>query len=228
MKDLADELAINTGHLYGGGDRGRRELSVSDEQLAEIISTATSWTDVARRFGYATTLRGMQAKRIADRVDRLGLSTTHFRARGYNGRDPFPAIPSAFKSAPDPKRLRGAAEGKAIAWFVERGYGVSLPLEAEPYDLIVDGRDGQLHRIQVKSSTQADRSCGFTRHSWDRTKSQWGRVSYEPGDVDYFFVVLIDGSLYLIPYEVIGRSRKIVVGPLYEEFRISPAADMLA
>lgn len=47
---------------------------------------------------------------------------------------------------------------KAIAWFAEQGYTVSLPLtDSQDYDLVVD-MDGVLSRVQVKTGTQVSKN----------------------------------------------------------------------
>jgi hypothetical protein len=102
---------------------------------------------------------------------------------------------------------------------------VSLPVEPAVYDLIVDSPQG-LDRIQVKSSAASDRLVGFRRTVYDnsrpgtRSSGNFRSAPYEPGQIDYFFVVLIDGSLYLIPYEVIGRRMSAVLGERYKEFQV--------
>jgi len=162
---------------------------------------------------------------LAQRVEDLGLSIGHFRELGYNGLTSFAAGPVVF-AAPDPRRLRFAAIGRAIAWFAERGCVVSTPVEPAVYDLLVDAGPEDLYKVQVKSSTSAQREVGFSRSGYDNTRPNRTsagfvrRTPYTPGDVDYFFVVLGDGSLYLIPYDVIGQRLSARLGARYDGFKV--------
>lgn len=224
LRDRADSLGLDYTHLYGKGHRRLVVSAVNDDRLRDLVPQCRSWNHLAMELGYSNSRSGGWQPRVAARIEALGLSVEHFQGRGYIGLMPFVNEP-AFTAAPSADRLRVAATGKAIAWFSERGYVVSLPVEPAVYDLIVDSQSG-LDRIQVKSSTTANRCAQFSRTVYDNRqpgRASTGyvrRVPYEPGDIDYFFVVLADGSMYLLPYEVIGRRTKANMGKRYEEFRV--------
>jgi PD-(D/E)XK endonuclease len=163
---------------------------------------------------------------IKQRIQNLGLSTSHFRSRGLNGLTDVPLDPRANVFAdPIPKRLRFAAIGNAIAWFTERGHVVSLPIEPAVYDLVVD-MGQRFIKIQVKSSSTRSGGVGFARTGYDSSRpgSKSGgyarRAPYEPGEIDFFFVVLGDGSMYLLPYDVIGRSMTVRLRQRYKAFNV--------
>lgn len=208
---------------------GRREPildAVSDVALRGYVLSATSWTDLLTKVGYAGPVSARAKAVLADRIECLGVATEHFRGRGYNGlsvlrnSDGFAASTTARAD-----RLRHAATGIALAWFAERGCVVSLPVEPATYDLVVD-HGGIFHKVQVKSSTSPRRSVGFSRtlygHQGRSTASSGKAVAgpYMPGEVDYFFVVLSTGEKYLIPYDVIGTRTSAVLGDRYAEFRL--------
>ncbi|NYF59472.1 group I intron-associated PD-(D/E)XK endonuclease [Micromonospora purpureochromogenes] len=224
LRDRAEALGLDYSHLYGNGQRRPVIEAVSDDRLRELVPQCRSWNHLALEIGYANSRQGGWRPRLAARIDALGLSVEHFRGRGFNGLTPFTNEPT-FTADPTPERLRVAATGKAIAWFSERGYVVSLPVEPATYDLIVDSPNG-LDRIQVKSSTTTSRTVKFTRTVYDnqqpgRTSTGYFRSApYEPDETDYFFVVLGDGSMYVLPYEVIGRRSTANMGERYEEFRV--------
>ncbi|CCH16981.1 group I intron-associated PD-(D/E)XK endonuclease [Micromonospora lupini] len=222
LRNRADALTLDYAHLYGSGQRRPVIAAITDDRLRDVVPKCHSWNQLAMELGYSNSRSGGWRTRIEAHIDALGLSTEHFQGRGFNGLVPLDNEP-VFTADPTPERLRVAATGKAIAWFSERGYVVSLPVEPAVYDLIVDSPEG-LDRVQVKSSAAANRSVQFSRTLYDKTQTgsrstgHYTRKPYEPGEIDYFFVVMADGSMYLLPYEVIGRSMQITLGKRYEQF----------
>jgi len=228
LRRRAIELGLDVGHLYGGGRRGLREFTVTDDHLAGLVRASVSWHDLALRLGYRSALRGAQYRRVRARIEQLGLTTTHFMSRGYNGLRPhLPNEDMTFEAPPDPKRLRFAAIGKAIFWFAERGYVVATPVEPAPYDLLVDTGDSGIKRVQVKSSASCRREVITTRSVYRtdrpgcRTTGLVQQEPYQPGVIDYFFIVMVDGSVYLIPYGIVGPKRSIRMGHRYQEYRVA-------
>lgn len=226
LRAAADRLQLDYSSFYGGGRRESVEDRVTDASIAQAVTDASSWTDLAHRLGYTAPLRGPVRRRIEERVHQLALSTAHFRGRGYNGLDEMRRSDAFIGSATaDPKRLRDAAIGLAVAWFAQRGCVVSVPLEAAAYDLVVEWQGG-FHRVQVKTSCAASRSVTFTRSLYSRTAEgtpSGGRVTqspYRPGEIDYFFVVLGTGEKYLLPYDVIGERVSAKLGERYAEFQV--------
>jgi hypothetical protein len=215
LRKRADVLGLDYSHLYGKGQRRPIIAGVTDDRLREVVPLCHSWNQLAIKLGYATSRSGGWRPRVKARIDALGLSTEHFQGRGFNGQLPLVNEP-VFTADPTPERLRVAATGKAIAWFSERGYIVSLPVEPAVYDLIVDSPNG-LDRVQVKSSAAPRRAVQTCKTGYD---NGYVRRPYEPGEIDYFFVVMVDNSMYLIPYEMIGRSTQVVMGRKYDQFRV--------
>lgn len=102
----------------------------------------------------------------------------------------------------------------AAAWFALCGYAVSWPLEPVRYDLVVH-RDRELLRVQVK--TASVRAGG----SWQVWLSTTGRTraTYDPEDVDLFFVIDGDLSYYAIPVNVVGGLHAITLSG-YQDYRV--------
>lgn len=95
----------------------------------------------------------------------------------------------------------------AIAYFGSNGYTVSLPLnDTQDYDLIVD-IDGELKKVQVKATNYMN-----TKNSYSlllKTVSGTTRKVYKTvkdTDVDLLFCFCGDGTMYLIPHDVIKNS----------------------
>jgi len=225
LRRRTSELGIDVDHLYGGGRRGKRE-EVSDEQLRALVQAATSWSDLSRKLGYTTIAKGKFDLRLRARVIDLGIATDHFQGRGFNGIAPFDSpTGSPFGHEPDPRNLRLAATGRAIAWFAERGYVVSTPVEPAVYDLIVDV-GSVMYRVQVKSSSRSNQVVDLSRNRYrpDRPASKtvgfMCKGPYDPGTIDYFFIVLANGNCYLIPYDVIGQRLEARMGGRYQNFRV--------
>ncbi len=87
----------------------------------------------------------------------------------------------------------------AAAWFELCGYHVSWPLEPSRYDLLA--WIGEFaRRIQVKTTTVRQAA------SWTVWISNTGktRTTYDPDEIDYFFVIDGDFNYYLIPVAAVG------------------------
>lgn len=87
----------------------------------------------------------------------------------------------------------------AAAWFELCGHRVSWPLEPCRYDLLVWIGDSA-QRIQVKTTTVRQGS------SWTAWISRTGtaRRTYDPDEIDQFFVIDGDLNYYLIPVAAVG------------------------
>ena len=128
-------------------------------------------------------------------------------------------------------------EASAIEWFTRLGATVLVPLGHSPdYDLVAD-LDGQLIRVQVKTSTQFTqtpdghirrvvslRTCGGNQ-SWTGIAKE-----IDSARVDVVFALTGDGRRWAIPSDCLGARSSIHLGGAnYSEFEIdpSPAIDHL-
>lgn len=111
---------------------------------------------------------------------------------------------------------------KCIAYFVENGYEVLLPIgDRKKYDLVVD--DGKtLQKVQCKYSAAKQESGSFEIHL-AVCGGNSGRVlyKYQEEDFDILFIYTSDKDMYSIPMSNIGPNRAtITVGKKYCEFKI--------
>lgn len=92
-------------------------------------------------------------------------------------------------------------------FFIQEGYNVYIPLCPDSRaDLIVD-IEGQLIKIQVKTSHLTDNGITFrTSSTWINTKESIRR-GYTKEEID-FFATYYNEEIYLIPVEICGKSDK--------------------
>ncbi len=102
----------------------------------------------------------------------------------------------------------------AAAWLILCGYEVAWPLEPCRYDLVARRLD-QFLRVQVKTTRLRTGTSWIVSLSTDG-----GRLTYDPDEIDYFFI--IDGGLdyYLIPVATVGGLRAIRLS-VYSQFKLS-------
>jgi hypothetical protein len=105
---------------------------------------------------------------------------------------------------------------------------VALPIEPQTSDLLVTTSKG-IQRVQVKSSSAPSGKgywqVGIGRRPYvlDKTAS---RMPYDPEDIDLFFIVLGDGSIYIIPSSVLAG--RVGISPKnYAEYRVGDASSLL-
>ena len=85
--------------------------------------------------------------------------------------------------------------GQAIAYYTQKGYTVSIPLnDCQEYDLVVEYPDG-LKKVQVKTTRQKAPSGKYIVSL--RTMSGYkDKYSYKIGSYDILFVVDETGKTY--------------------------------
>ena len=86
-----------------------------------------------------------------------------------------------------------------------------------------------VQRVQVKSSARPDAKghwgveIGRRPYVLDKSAS---KMPYDPDDIDLFFIVLGDGSVYVIPSSVLaGRIR--IYAETYAPYRVGDASGLL-
>jgi PD-(D/E)XK endonuclease len=114
-------------------------------------------------------------------------------------------------------------EMSAMHWLAGVGASVAIPVGHSPdWDLIAD-LDGQLLRVQVKTSTY------FRNRRWEvmvctRGGNQsWNRLVklLDRSRCDYVFVLVGDGRRWFIPSKSLGGHSGIRLGgPKYAEFEV--------
>lgn len=115
------------------------------------------------------------------------------------------------------------ALSKAIAYFMESGYEVLLPIgDKRPYDLVVE-KDGTLQKVQCKYTSHKTkygvyvaplRVMGGNRSSGNTSKR------YSKEDFDLLFVYTAEGTMYNIPFKNVTSSNAFSLGNNAEEYKI--------
>ena len=199
----AEALKFDSSHFGKAG--GSRPRSWPLAQIEAAVRDSASWSEVAGRLGLSPG-SGEAISRVSSYAARLGLDHRHFSSYKTAGGESLP-----FEAQPDPSTLRRAAISMATAWFTRRGYGVSLPIEPQPYDLIVDA-DSILYRVQVKTATRRDAKSGQYCCAIGRRPARDGvNVPYNPAEVDYFFIIDGDENFYIVPLADIGGRISVTV-----------------
>jgi hypothetical protein len=227
VRRRAAELSLDWSHF-----RGKRRWS--DEQLKQAVAECRSWGEVITRLGLSTASGNVQPH-VKSHTVRLGLDTEHLNAVSHAGRQPPEAVPPAAALPTDLGHLRVAAPVTAAAWFMLRGCAVSFPAEPTVYDLLADTSQG-IMRVQVKSTTSAHKDgwqVGVGHHPDTHSKKKGYVLAYSPDEIDLFFIVDGDMTMYLIPSRAIaGRVglslrtyRKYIVGNAQGLLGVAAGAD---
>jgi hypothetical protein len=214
------ELGLETSHF-----RGRRRWS--DEQLRQAVAECTTWEEVVTRLGLSTASGNVQPH-IKGHTIRLDLDTSHLNAVSHQGRQPAEAIPFSTALLTDLRYLRTAGPVTAAAWFMLRGYVVSLPAEPAAYDLVVETQE-RMSRVQVKTTTYASRDGWMAtvgHHPDTHSKKGYGLLAYDPDEIDLFFIVDGDMTMYLIPSRAIAGRVRILLRT-YRKYIVGNASGLL-
>ena len=182
---------------------------------------STCWADVLAGLGVID--NGENRIRVKGHAARLGLDCTHLRTP----QDPLTAG-EVFNQPFRPETLRTAAPALAMAWFALHGCAVALPVEPQEYDLLVTTSKG-IQRVQVKScSSRTSKGhwlVGVGRRPYVLDKSA-SKMPYDPDTLDLFFIVLGDGSIYVIPSSVLA-GRVGISAENYTPYRVGDASSLL-
>jgi hypothetical protein len=214
IKRHAARLDLDTSHFTG-------QRRWSDSQLRQVMLGASCWADVLSGLDVADNAENRV--RVKGHSARLGLDCTHLKS---------PLAPSTtgevFNEPFRPESLRYAASAVAMAWFSLRGCPVALPTEPQEYDLLVTTANG-IQRVQVKTCSARDArgrwQVGVGRRPYVLDKSA-GKMPYDPDSLDLFFIVLGDGSIFVIPSSVLA-GRVGIDADTYARYRVGDASSLM-
>lgn len=203
VRSHAERLGIEHGHF-----RGQRRWS--DRELRTAVAEASTWTEVVNALGLQG---GSSVTAVKGHAVRLGLETAHLTK--------VPQAAASKRMVPGLAHLGDAGSLLAAAWFALCGCRVSWPLEPSRYDLLVDSSDG-VRRVQVKTTTVRTGSTWRVFLSTSRRE----RRTYDPDEIDDFFIIDGDLNYYLIPVGAVGGLQVIHLAP-YDGYRLdrSPARE---
>jgi PD-(D/E)XK endonuclease len=183
---------------------------------------------VVERLGLSATSGNVQPH-IKSHTVRLGLDTRHLNRVSYAGRLPSEAPPDVTGLKAQPKCVRVAAGTLAAAWFALRGCNVALPVEPAAYDLLLDAL-GTVSKVQVKSTTYRHARDGWIatvgHHPDTHAKRKGQLLAYDPDEIDLFFIVDGDMTMYLIPSRAIAGRVRILLRT-YAKFIVGNARGLL-
>ena len=121
------------------------------------------------------------------------------------------------------KRQGDIGVAMAIAYYVNKGYNVSVPLtDATRYDLIIE--NGLLKRVQVKSTNQftANGTARVTLSTQGGNQSWNGIIKRISADeADLVFVYALDGRMWEFPVEFCVGKRNITLGRFQKEYEVN-------
>lgn len=213
LRERANQLGISYAHFTGQ----RRWL---DAELKSAVAASFTWADVARALGYATVNGGALAT-IRVHARRLNIDSSHLKEPAR------PEVDEVIRtSTTQVANIRKASAGIAMAWCALRGWVTSLPAEGCVYDLVVDLGTGSLKRVQIKTATYKGHYGEWSGDIYRPHRPGGQKVYYTPDEIDLFFIIDGDMSLYLIPIEaVIGQ---MSINPrAYAAYRVGSAASLL-
>jgi hypothetical protein len=214
IKRHALRLELDTGHFTG-------QRRWTDGQLRQALLGSTCWSEVFTSLGVSDS--GQDRVRIKGYAVRLDLDCSHLKT-------PHRASMTGevFDQPVRSEMLSAAAPGIAMAWFAMRGCAVALPVEPQQYDLLVTTADG-VQRVQIKTCVRANGRGRWEvcvgRRPYLLDKSA-GKMPYDPESLDMFFIVLGDGSIYVIPSSVLAGRVRIYVDT-YLPYRVGDAASVV-
>ena len=119
------------------------------------------------------------------------------------------------------KQFGNIAIGKAINYFLSKGYVVSIPInDSQSYDLIVEF-DNKLNKIQVKMTSQKS-ECNIFSVDLRSTGGNQSRNTikhFDPNSCDYVFACTTDDQSFLIPSNKCNK-HSVSLGEKVKEYKL--------
>jgi PD-(D/E)XK endonuclease len=130
-----------------------------------------------------------------------------------------------------PRRQGDLGELSAMQWLVSAGAIVYTPLLHSPYcDLIADF-DGELVRVEVKTSTRRERDRWSVAVCTRGGNQSWNGLvkRIDPSRCDYLFAHVGDGRRWYIPTSALEGGTAITLGgPKYSDYEVAQGAPLAA
>lgn len=218
VRRRATELNLDWSHF-----RGKRRWS--DTQLKRAVAECQSWQELFSRLGLSAGHGTIP--HIKSHAVRLGLDTSHLSRLSHNGRQPSEPLPQVSDLEAQLKCLRVAAGTLAATWFALRGCAVSLPIEPTDFDLLARTPEG-MSRVQVKTTTFHGKDGWMVSvgHHPDTHSKKGHLLAYDPDEIDLFFIVDGDMTMYLIPSRAIAGRVRILLRT-YRKYIVGNARGLL-
>jgi len=112
--------------------------------------------------------------------------------------------------------------GDAISYFTRNKMAVSIPLnDTQKYDLVVD-MNGELKRVQVKTTIQKTKYKIPVVSLRTNGGNMSGRGKYyflDKSKTDYVYILSDDNGRWLIPIEMVENMRSLNLGKKYDSYK---------
>jgi hypothetical protein len=212
VKRHVNRLDLDTSHFTG-------QRRWSDAQLRRAVAGAYSWRELLDELGLAHDSADDRTRVKAHSV-RLALDLSRLQP-------PDATQGSVPKLAIDLRRLRDAGTTIAAMWFLLCGCNASVPLEPTVYDLLVSMPNG-VKRVQVKTTTYNGKDgwrAQVGRHPYSLGNN--GLLApYDPDDLDFFFILNGDLTMYLIPSLVLA-GRVMILLRNYSQYVVGDLGSLM-
>lgn len=111
--------------------------------------------------------------------------------------------------------------GKTIGWFCEQGYTVSIPLtDSQDYDLVVE-IEGNLNRVQVKTTSYIRKGVYCVGLSVKGGNRSYNTIkNFDNTKIDFVFIITSKNDMYLIPSKVLNVTSSINLGKKYDMYKV--------
>ncbi len=130
-----------------------------------------------------------------------------------------------------PRQQGDIGELSALGWLASKGAHVYIPLGHSPDIDVIAAIDGDVVRVEVKTSTRMNSAGRWEVMIATRGGNQsWsGVVKYfRPERCDYLFVHVGNGRRWFIPASAVdGRTGMVLGGAKYAEFEIDPGRPLV-
>lgn len=207
IRNMVREAGIDHSHFHV--QRGPY-LTWGEDDLRRSVASSKRWKDVQEdlRCSYLT------ARKYAER---WGIDVSHIEAADHMR---IPSTPPLDDKGLTPERLRYASESIAKSWYMLRGFETFEPERTSVVDLLIL-ESGEFRKVQVKTASSRSGSnwnVGIARHlpGTDRR----GFAPYDASEVDEFFIVTLDGSMYRIPIQAVEGKMSACLGKKYDGYRV--------
>lgn len=204
IRRLLSQYDIDTSHFII--QRGPH-IKWSKDDLTAAIECSTSWSEVASRLGSAINTVKRHCKLY-------GLSSERLDARDHMVSPTVQATEVTMVKG----RLRDASEPLAEAWYMLHGFQCYRPEAASRCDILAE-RDGVFTKVQVKTASGRTAS-GWSASITSTRKRDGIHRRYTANEVDEFFIIALDGSMYRIPFAAVEDKAVIALGAKYEQYRV--------
>lgn len=192
-------------------------MATLDESILPLYKSGLGCRLIAQKLNEDPTVVYKRLRRLSlvrDKTESISIGQPEFAALDFsvNGKAPSGNL----------------STGTAITWFMNRGYNVSIPVGMAAYDLVVE-TPGGMRRVQIKYTSQKNRgsnawycSIGHRVYAKEATLNAGGKrvaVPYTAEEIDLFFILTEDGSVFLIPVEASGGKLCICLDTKYAKYR---------